>query len=76
MTIVSAEPYASPATVYFQRITVIVSELLLMYSIAKLLIIIFGLSGEKKEPIYLTAVALFAFNFGLFIVDRRFLFSL
>ncbi|VUZ47008.1 unnamed protein product [Hymenolepis diminuta] len=70
MTIVSAEPYASPATVYFQRITVIVSELLLMYSVAKLLTIVFGHSGEEKEPLYLTAITLFAFNFGLFIVDH------
>ncbi|KAM3172358.1 hypothetical protein ACTXT7_014705 [Hymenolepis weldensis] len=71
MTIVSTEPYASPATVYFQRITVIVSELSLMYSIAKLLTIIFGPLDEKKEPLYLTAVTLFAFNFGLFIVDHK-----
>ncbi|VDO06583.1 unnamed protein product [Rodentolepis nana] len=70
MTFISAEPYVSPGTVYFQRITVIVSELLLLHSISKLLTIVFGPLDEKKEPIYLTAFSLFAFNFGLFIVDH------
>nr|CDS28307.1 dolichyl pyrophosphate Glc1Man9GlcNAc2 [Hymenolepis microstoma] len=70
MTVVSAEPYVSPGTVYFQRITVIVSELLLMHSISKLLTVVFGPLNEKKEPLYLTAFSLFAFNFGLFIVDH------
>ncbi|KAM7539550.1 hypothetical protein Aperf_G00000042565 [Anoplocephala perfoliata] len=70
MVVISVEPYASSATIFFQRFTVLFSEFLLLYSISKLLSTIFGPPDEKKRSLLLTAFALFAFNFGLLIVDH------
>ncbi|KAL5970146.1 putative dolichyl pyrophosphate Glc1Man9GlcNAc2 alpha-13-glucosyltransferase [Taenia solium] len=70
MVVLSAKPYSSLATVYFQRITVLVSECFLMCSICGLLSKTLGPLGEKARTIYLTATFLFAFNFGLLVVDH------
>ncbi|VDD76282.1 unnamed protein product [Mesocestoides corti] len=82
MVVLSVEPYASPGTIYFQGITVVVSEFLLLYSICtydsdftlncvcRLVSRMLEPLGPKARNQYLVAVSLFTFNFGLFIVDR------
>ncbi|KAL5112210.1 putative dolichyl pyrophosphate Glc1Man9GlcNAc2 alpha-13-glucosyltransferase [Taenia crassiceps] len=70
MVVLSAKPYSSLATVYFQRITVLVSEFLLLFSICRMLSKTLGPLGEKARSTYLTAIFLFAFNFGLLVVDH------
>ncbi|KAH9285544.1 putative dolichyl pyrophosphate Glc1Man9GlcNAc2 alpha-1,3-glucosyltransferase [Echinococcus granulosus] len=70
MVVLSTETYSSLTTIYFQRITVLLSECLLLYSICSMLHKIFGPLGDKARITFLTATFLFAFNFGLLVVDH------
>ncbi|VDN16395.1 unnamed protein product [Dibothriocephalus latus] len=70
MLILSKDPYVSSSVIIFQRCSVIFMELLLIYAVHSLLLSLLGPTTRGNRALRSVAMALFAFNFGLFIVDR------
>ncbi|KAL7063315.1 hypothetical protein AAHC03_0985 [Spirometra sp. Aus1] len=70
MLVLSKEPYISSTVIIFQRCSVIISELVLICAVHSLVHSLLGQTTRGNRALKSVALALFAFNFGLFVVDH------
>lgn len=70
MLVLSKDPYVSSAVIIFQRCSVLITEFVLIFAVHSLLLSLLGPTTRGNRALKSVALALFAFNFGLFIVDH------
>lgn len=67
---ISKQPYFSEQTLYFQRLTVVITDIVLLFAAYRLIHSINNGNDQKSESRRLFMFMLVAFNCGLYIVDH------